>query len=116
VFFGIATGGVGLFVCGLAGGIAGGVGGSLAGGALARSAKSSSNEAPCPSCHAQQREQAARVTPLDFSALDAIGKPKGGLTIDDVQLLERFLAQPSREVSPSDAEFMRNWLKSLPPR
>lgn len=35
VAFGIATGGVGLLLCGLAGGLAGGVGGSILGGAIA---------------------------------------------------------------------------------
>lgn len=43
IFFGIATEGIGLFLCGLAGGIGGGVLGSMGGGAAARSLQAPRN-------------------------------------------------------------------------
>lgn len=56
VAFGVATGGVGLFLCGLAGGFAGGALGSSLGGSLTREFNGIEDDAPCPSCHAMQRE------------------------------------------------------------
>jgi len=104
VALGIATGGVGLFLCGLAGGIIGGVGGSAIGGGIARSfepyggpsrpmTQAESEEAartidranlrqPCPSCHELRREWDERLRFRSPSGLSG-----GNLTPEDLARL-----------------------------
>jgi hypothetical protein len=56
-FFGVASGGIGLLLCGLGGGILGGAVGSGVAGSLARTARDGTGSGTvCPSCHSMQRE------------------------------------------------------------
>ena len=110
-FFGIATGGVGLFLCGLGGGIVGGLAGSAVAGGVARAVRDGPGDSTvCPSCHAMQRDwERERSThafgnlDFDFSLLPADSTPlaarpgvTGAAPLDDasVEMIRRWLAQP----------------------
>jgi hypothetical protein len=120
VLFGVASGGVGLFLCGLAGGIVGGVGGSIVGGAMAQSGGSKRADEDCPNCHDAPRGRSG--SGLSLTALEALGAPRGALTSGDIEMLRKWLAGQAPEagrpgpLSAEDREFMLRWLDSLPPR
>lgn len=72
LLFGVATGGVGLFLCGLGGGIGGGLAGSSVFGTIARNQPGNPQDRPpCPSCHEINRRRANRN--LFPSSLDILG-------------------------------------------
>lgn len=108
LLFGVATGGVGLFLCGLAGGVLGGAVGSAALGAVAEGLSgASSDTGVCPSCHAMQREWErerafAPMPTFDFSAFPEGALPLAGrsgiagsvpLTDEETAVIRRWLAE-----------------------
>lgn len=78
LLFGVTTGGVGLFVCGLAGGIAGGIAGSAAGGAMVTGLDEAAGRNDCPSCHQQQREWTATREASEIESMSRAGDLSGG--------------------------------------
>jgi hypothetical protein len=91
--FGIATEGLGLFLCGLAGGALGGYGGSALGGSIGRGG-GSTDRSPCPSCHGLMREWESRA-PLRATGHGGFTtRPDGRLSLEDLARLHRFLDEP----------------------
>lgn len=110
LFFGVATGGVGLFICGLGGGIVGGLAGSAVAGGVARSIRDggSAGGPVCPSCHAMQRDwDRARAFP-GFSA--GLGS-SGSWPLDAAPLSTRRGLDGSVPLDPAAEAAIRRWLE-----
>lgn len=111
VFFGIATGGVGLFVCGLVGGIAGGVIGSELTGSAARSLRGGElgGGAICPSCHALQRGWERERSRVGFEGFDF----NPSLLPADAVPLSPIPNDPgTAPLTPEHVEAIRHWIET----
>jgi Domain of unknown function (DUF4157) len=91
---GVATGGIGLFLCGLGGGILLGAAGSYVGGEVARSMQGrrggASSEIICPSCHSGSAVAEGRESATRMSSLAQVMPTR--LTADEVTLLRQWLS------------------------
>ena len=104
---GVATGGIGLFICGLAGGIAGGVAGTAVAGGMARDLSAGRGGVPCPSCHQMQREWSARQQ----SRFSLPTRTESGLTEPELRALTEWINQAS--VPQTDEEILLQWMQAL---
>ena len=110
LFFGVATGGVGLFICGLGGGIVGGLAGSAVAGGVARSIRDggSTGGPVCPSCHAMQREwERARAFPGFSSGLGS----SGSWPLDASPMSTRRGLDGTVPLDPAAEAAIRRWLE-----
>lgn len=106
-FFGVATGGIGLFVCGLGGGIIGGALGSTVMGDLARESGGPMDSTVCPSCHAMQRDWERQRSESMLSApLPGLGL----LPLDAVPLAPRPGVPGTVPLSPDELALIQRWL------
>jgi len=101
LLLGVATGGVGLFVCGLAGGIVGGALGSTIAGSVMRGLQEASP--PCPSCHALQREWEANRSFSGLRSMGLLRTPNSNLSDD--------LPGSPAILTPEEISMVRRWLE-----
>ncbi len=106
--FGIATGGVGLFICGLGGGIAGGLIGSSVGGEFARGTSEGRDDSPCPSCHAMQREWETQLN--SFHSLELGGR---GTDLPGAPLSPQSGVAGTELMTTEELEVIRRWINSV---
>lgn len=103
--FGVASGGIGLFLCGLAGGVIGGTVGSGVAGGMMHGLQGGST--PCPSCHALQREWEARRS---FNSLRDVQFGTSGSDSGE-RLSASGRAPGTRALAPTELELIRRWLQ-----
>lgn len=107
IALGIATGGVGLFVCGLVGGGIGGYLGSAAGGNMMRGLQAGGR--PCPSCHALQREWEARRSLRTFDLVSF-----GATRLSGGEAISRDGRAPgTRAITAEEQAQILRWLDSV---
>lgn len=107
VGFGLATGGLGLFICGLIGGVVGSTVGSAAASGMVSSLQTGST--PCPSCHALQREWKAS-RPLNYFQ----NLPTQILKSNDERLSIDGRSQGTRALTAQELKIIRQWLSEQP--
>ena len=110
LFLGLASGGWGLFLCGLTGGIGGGIVGSGIAGSAAREAVS--GDSPCPSCHALQREWERERA---LSIPGGVPFDTGSIPADSVPVSPTPDTPGAATLKPEELEMIRRWLEITEP-